>query len=240
LRRRIPRIRWSGFADWRSVIRRSHPGILESVIEVFADIWCPFTHVGLKFIDEHRQRSGRTDIGIHVRAWPLELVNGRPMDPVSTRANAAELRSQVAPDLFNSYHSPDTPAEGAPSWFPSSTLDALALAARAYRQDVHTGEAVSFALRTALFEQAQDISNPEVLASIAEAHNLTMPEDQDRDAVTADWEEGRRREVIGSPHFFKGGDSKFCVALQISRDPKTGLSVQVNSAALESFFSEFF
>jgi predicted DsbA family dithiol-disulfide isomerase len=210
------------------------------VIEVFADIWCPFTHVGLQFIDQHRQRSGRTDIGIHVRAWPLELVNGRPMDPVSTRANAAELRAQVAPELFSGYLTASTPAQGAPSWFPTTTLEALALAARAYRVDSATGEAVSFALRTALFEQARDISDAEVLAEIAATHGISLPEDVDRAAVIADWQEGQAREVIGSPHFFKGGDSKFCVALQISRDPETGLSVQPNIAAVESFFSEFF
>jgi predicted DsbA family dithiol-disulfide isomerase len=210
------------------------------VIEVFADIWCPFTHVGLHMIEDLRQRSGRTDIAIHVRAWPLELVNQRPMDPISTRANATELRAQVAPELFNAYLAPSTPPEGAPDWFPSSTLESLALAARAYRRDLSTGEAVSFAVRRALFEEARDISSLNVLAEIAAAHDLDLPDDEDRAAVRADWEQGQSREVIGSPHFFKGQDSKFCVALQISKDPETGLSVQRNTAALEAFFSEFF
>jgi predicted DsbA family dithiol-disulfide isomerase len=210
------------------------------VIEVFADIWCPFTHVGLHMIDDLRQRSGRSDIVIYVRAWPLELVNLRPMDPVSTRSNASELRAQVAPELFGAYQSTITPAEGAPAWFPSSTLEALALAARAYRRDLATGEAVSFALRRALFEEARDISTPQVLSEIATAHGLELPDEEDRAAVRADWEMGQSRQVIGSPHFFKGNDSKFCVALQISKDPVTGLSVQRNSAALEAFFTEFF
>ncbi len=214
--------------------------ITESVIEVFADIWCPFTHVGLHMIEDLRQRSGRTDIAIHVRAWPLELVNQRPMDPLSTRANATELRAQVAPDLFAAYLSPSTPADEAPTWFPTSTLDALALAARAYRRDLTTGEAVSFAVRRALFEEARDISLREVLAEIAADHDLDLPDDEDRAAVRADWAEGQARKVIGSPHFFKGADSKFCVALQISKDPVTGLLVQRNTAALEAFFTEFF
>ncbi len=211
-----------------------------SIIEVFADIWCPFTHVGLRFIDEQRQRSGRTDIAIHVRAWPLEMVNQRPMDPVSTRANATELRAQVAPDLFDAYFHESTPPEDAPPWFPSSTVEALALTAKAYRRDVMLGEKVSFALRTALFEEALNISSPEVLAHIATTHGLDLPDDADRAAVISDWEEGQRREVIGSPHFFRGGESKFCVALQISRDPDTGLHVERNTAAIQGFFSEFF
>ena len=49
-------------------------------IEVFADIWCPFTHVGLRALAEERAHRGRTDVTLWVRAWPLELVNGAPMD----------------------------------------------------------------------------------------------------------------------------------------------------------------
>lgn len=210
------------------------------MIEIFADIWCPFTHVGLRLIDEQRRRTGRSDVGIHLRAWPLELVNDRPMDAVSTRSNAAALRAQVAPDLFGAYELPHTPAEGAPDWFPTSTLDALALAARAYRRDVATGEQVSFALRRALFEEGRNISDVAVLSEIAAAHDLGMPEAEDHAQVRADWAEGQAREVIGSPHFFAGGESKFCVALQISKDPETGLSVQRNTAAIETFVAEFF
>ena len=50
------------------------------VMEVFADIWCPFAHVGLQTIYEQRARNGRADVAIWVRAWPLELVNGAPLD----------------------------------------------------------------------------------------------------------------------------------------------------------------
>jgi hypothetical protein len=36
-------------------------------------------------------------------------------------------------------------------------------------------------------------------------------------AVTAEWEEGRRRGVIGSPHFFIGASNYFCPTLHIAR-----------------------
>lgn len=36
--------------------------------------------------------------------------------------------------------------------------------------------------------------------------------------MRADWEEGRRRGVIGSPHFFTADGSWFCPGLAISRD----------------------
>jgi 2-hydroxychromene-2-carboxylate isomerase len=37
------------------------------------------------------------------------------------------------------------------------------------------------------------------------------------DQVLADWHEGQRRGVIGSPHFFVGGADFFCPTLRIER-----------------------
>ena len=91
---------------------------------------------------------------IWVRAWPLELVNGAPLDAAVTKEHADDLREQVAPNLF---------ADLDVDRFPSSTLEALALANRAYRTDLEVGERVSFALRDALFEEGRDISDPVTL-----------------------------------------------------------------------------
>jgi len=49
----------------------------ETVIEVFADVACPFTHVGLKSFVARRAGLGRDDVILRVRAWPLEIVNLR-------------------------------------------------------------------------------------------------------------------------------------------------------------------
>ncbi len=150
------------------------------VIEVFADIWCPFAHVGLRAIEEQRARTGRTDVAIWVRAWPLELVNLVPLDAAVTWAHAEELREQVAPDLF---------AHLDVDRFPSSTLEALALANRAYRTDFEVGERVSFALRDALFEEGRDISDPVTLEELARDLGVAMPDETDRADV---WRCGRR------------------------------------------------
>ncbi len=157
------------------------------VIEVFADIWCPFAHVGLRAIEEQRARAGRSDVAIWVRAWPLELVNGAPLDPTVTWEHAEDLREQVAPNLF-SHLDVDR--------FPTSTLEALALANRAYRTDVQLGEQVSFALRDALFEEGRDISDPVTLEYLADDLGMALPDETDRAAVIADWHEGRRRGVL--------------------------------------------
>ncbi len=140
------------------------------VIEVFADIWCPFAHVGLRAIEEQRARTGRTDVAIWVRAWPLELVNLAPLDAAVTWGHAENLREQVAPNLF---------AHLDVDRFPSSTLGALALANRAYRTNLQVGERVSFALRDALFEEGRDISNPGTLEELARDLGVVMPDETD-------------------------------------------------------------
>jgi len=196
------------------------------VIEVFADIWCPFAHVGLRAIEEQRARAGRSDVAIRVRAWPLELVNGTPLDPAVTREHADDLREQVAPELFSDL---------AVDRFPTSTLEALALANRAYRTDLGLGERVSFALRDALFEEGRDISDPVTLEYLALELGVVLPDDSDRAAVLADWEEGRRRGVRGSPHFFCGDTDVFCPTLDITKDLVEGLSVARDVSRLTAF-----
>ena len=198
------------------------------VIEVFADIWCPFAHVGLRTIHEERAHAGREDVAIWVRAWPLELVNGAPLDASTTAEHVDELRGQVAPDLFRHFDI---------TRFPSSTLDALALANRAYRADRHVGELVSFALRQALFEEAQDVSDGITLQHIAHTFGVTMPDDSDHAGVTADWHEGEGRGVLGSPHFFCGDFDVFCPSLTIVKDPNEGKSILRNTSRLTDFLA---
>jgi hypothetical protein len=46
-----------------------------------------------------------------------------------------------------------------------------------------------------------------------------MPGEDDRADVVADWHGGRRRGVLGSPHFFRGDNDVFCPAVDITRTP---------------------
>jgi predicted DsbA family dithiol-disulfide isomerase len=166
-----------------------------------------------------------------VRAWPLELVNGQPLDPAKTAEHVDHLRSQVAPDLFMHFD---------PDHFPKTSLPALALAAAAYRFDDQAGEAVSLALRAALFEDGRDIADPDVLARIATAHGVGHPIPEDERAVLIDWQEGKTRGVEGSPHFFCGDVEAFCPSLDISRDEGGELQIRRNMEALDAFLAECF
>ncbi len=202
-----------------------------AVIEVYADIWCPFAHVGLGAVVRRRKEMGRGEEGLRVRAWPLELVNGAPMDPATTAEHVRDLRDQVAPDLFTGFD---------PAHFPPTTLPALALVTAAYGQGDGTGEAVSLALRHALFEEGRDISNPDVLDGMAEAHGVTAPSAADEEAVLAEWHQGEARGVKGSPHFFCGDADAFCPTLDISRDEEGHLHLHRNVALLNQFLATCF
>jgi predicted DsbA family dithiol-disulfide isomerase len=178
------------------------------IVEVFADVCCPFTHVGLRRLVARRRDFGRDDVVLRIRAWPLELVNGEPLDPDFVAEEIEALRGGVAPDLFAGF---------APASFPRTSLPALALACDAYRRGDATGERISLALRTVLFEEGRNVAERAELTRIAATEGLEIPGPDAHKAVLDDLAEGRERGVIGSPHFFSGDEGFFCPALEIDR-----------------------
>jgi len=202
----------------------------DPVLEVFADVCCPFTHVGLRRLADHRRRVGRSDVVLWVRAWPLETVNGAPLDPEMIAEEVDALRASVAPDLFGSFD---------PSMFPSTSIPAMALAAAGYRRDARTGEAVSLELRDLLFEHARDISDPAVLADV-ERRFMVRSDPRDVESVRTDHADGRERGVTGSPHFFTTHDSFFCPTLDITRDDDGHLKIAQDEAGFDRFMAVCF
>jgi predicted DsbA family dithiol-disulfide isomerase len=196
------------------------------VIEVFADVWCPFTHVGLRRIVERRAELGREDdVVLRVRSWPLELVNGEPLTSAFVAEEIAALQEAVAPDLFVGF---DRAA------FPDTTLPALAVAASAYEHHDRIGERFSLALRTALFEEGRNVADPSELEAIAATVGIDLPGPEWLRTVDDDWHEGERRGVRGSPHFFLDGQGYFCPSLNIQRIDGH-LRVRVDAPASEAF-----
>lgn len=201
-----------------------------TVLEVFADIGCPFAHVGLHRLVGRRAELGRDDVVLRVHAWPLELVNGTPLDPVYIAEEVEVLRGSVAPDLFAHF------SEAA---FPASSLPAMDLAQAAYAVDDMTGERVSLAIRTALFEDGRDVADPSVLAELAATHGVTIDPERDRAAVLADWAAGTERGVRGSPEFFVAGEAWFCPVLDIRR-VDGALQVHVDETSMPRFLDACF
>ena len=197
----------------------------KTVVEVFADVACPFTHVGLRRLADRRAELGRSDVVLRVRAWPLEHVNHAPLDGEFIAEEVDAIRAQVAPDLFAGF---------AADTFPGPRCRALALAAAAYRRGDDVGEAVSLELRDLCFEQGVDIADQAVLDRVAAEHDLTVTDD-DRASFDLDHTEGSARGVIGSPHFFTPNGDFFCPLLDVGRDDLGVMHVERNEAGLAAF-----
>ena len=179
-------------------------------IEVFAEIACPFTHACVQTIVAERTRRGLPSPRLLLRAWPLELVNGRAFDPRRVAEEITALRAQVAPDLFLATDA---------THVPSSSIAAFGLAAAAYRKGDDVGEAVSLAIRHAMFEAGRDLVDDAVLRDIGAPFAVqTLSLEDATAAVNADWEAGRGKGVKGSPHFFVDDRSWFSPSLKISKD----------------------
>ena len=201
-----------------------------TVIEVFADVACPFTHVGLRRFVERRTELGRRDVTLLVRAWPLEIVNDQPLDRHFIAEEIEDIRQQIAPALFERF---------AEESFPASSLPALTLAAAAYEKDLESGERVSLALRDLLFEQGVDIADIEVLRRLAADHDVPV-DLADTRRVLGDHAEGVARGVIGSPHFFTPGGGFFCPSLDVHRDAGVHLRITADTPGFDRFVASCF
>ena len=201
------------------------------MIEIFADVWCPFAYVGIRRVFQYRDEIGRSDVPIIARSWPLELVNDAPMAQAKALGNCDALRRQIAEDQF---------ANTELSNFPSTTLDALTLIAQAYEQDVSAGEKASIVIREAIFELGHDVADQSVLRGLAANLGVSYVPDADHTLVRRDWEEGKARGVVGSPHFFNGSVGVFCPSLQLTRTEDSGLIIQANSEKLAAFLTTCF
>ena len=209
---------------------RQHVDSELRTVEVFADIACPFTHVGIARITAMRAELGLHEPVLRLRAWPLELVNGVPLDGPSLVPKVVALRRQVAPELFASFD---------PARMPVTTLPALASEVAAYRQGLRAGERFAQAVRHALFEDGLDVSDHAVLHHIRTTGGVPTPTPDDHAAVLRDHEEGIRRKVVGSPHFFTTAEDFFCPSLHIQHDEE-GYDISFDIAGFERFAAAAF
>ncbi len=199
-------------------------------VEVFADIACPFTHVGLHRFRAYRSQQGKVEPILRVRAWPLELVNGTALDGPSLRPKIEALRAGVAPDLFIGFDE---------HRFPTTTLPAMAAEVAAYRRGPEVGERFSLAVRHALFEEGLDVSDEEVLRVICQSLHTPEPTESDQAAVQHDFADGKLRGVAGSPHFFTADGDFFCPSLRISHGAE-GYDVAFDRDGFERFVTAVF
>jgi predicted DsbA family dithiol-disulfide isomerase len=199
-----------------------------ATVEVYADVVCPFAYAGLSRLLARRHELGRDDVRFRIRAWPLELVNGEPVDGHHIGEEVLEIKRQVAPDLFTKFEE---------SHFPDTSLPALALTAAAYDVSDAVGESVAMEVRQLLFERGENVADTGVLTDLARRNGL--PDFDDIGVVREEWVTGRSRGVVGSPHFFVDGQSLFCPVLDIQH-VDGHLEVKVDEPAYYAFVARCF
>jgi predicted DsbA family dithiol-disulfide isomerase len=169
------------------------------MLTVFSDLHCPWAYMFSIRLRRARARLGRP-VPVQWRAWPLELVNrrGTPWDVVSREITAL---AQHEPDHFATLDRSAWPSTLLPAMEAVKVAGALAGDAGADRYDE--------AVRRAFFLERRDVSLRPTLLDLAAETGLDRDRFLDafdrgghRRDVVADWEEGRRRGVQGSPHAF--------------------------------------
>lgn len=198
-------------------------------IEIFADILCPFAHVGIHKVRAARlDRAGNSPL-LWIRAWPLETINNAPWDAQLIAQEVNALRASVAPDLFVGFDE-DT--------FPTSSLPALAVASAAYRTSVALGETVSLELRNRLWEHGQDVADSSFLDALCAKHDIEVLA-VDHATIESDHTNGEKRGVQGSPYFFVGETGFFCPAFNVFHD-NSGFRVEPDSHRFDAFVDRVF
>ena len=168
------------------------------MLTVFSDLHCAWAYVFSIRLRRARDEVGRPPVAW--RCWPLELVNrrGTPWDTVSQEI---PVLTQLEPDHF---------ASPRRSTWPSTMLPAMeALKVAGELGGPSAADRLDEAARRAFFLDRRDLSLRTTLADLAAETGLDRADFLNafdggghRRSVVADWQEGRRRGVEGSPHAF--------------------------------------
>jgi predicted DsbA family dithiol-disulfide isomerase len=168
------------------------------VLTVFSDLHCPWAYVFSIRLRRARARADQPPVAW--RCWPLELVNDRGTS-WKTLSQEIPVLAQLEPDHFS--------APSRETW-PSTLLPAMeALKVAGVLGGARAADRFDEAARRAFFLDRRDLSIRPTLADLAAETGLDRASFLDafdggrhRRDVIADWEEGRRRGVEGSPHAF--------------------------------------
>lgn len=198
-----------GAAPWRAGVAGVHndtANFTPGVITVYGDLACPFAGLTVAGLRDARERLGRTDVRLDIRALPLELVNRRPHD-----FGLVEMEKAVLAHL--------DPRLGWRRWrgrdveWPVTTLLALEAVQAAKRPEVGglpASEELDWALRRALFVDSRCVALLPVILEVAEecggmdraALATALQAGAARAEVFAQLARHEAGAVHGSPHVF--------------------------------------
>ena len=173
-------------------------------VTVFADIGCVWAHLALYRLHQARSRHGlENDVSFDIRAFPLDLFNGRPTPRIFYDTEIAAL-GPLDPDAGWSIW------VGDPAHYPVSLLLAMEAVEAAKDQGLGLSDRFDLALRRAFIRDGRCISlHTEIVAVAGDVPGLdagaierSLIEGRCRPKVFEDFEEAKRSEVQGSPHLF--------------------------------------
>ena len=200
-------------------------------IEVFADVWCPFAYVGLLRLFELREVSGswrrrHPGPGLAARARQRRAHGGG-----QGRGERGHAQGPGGPPALRRPLRGLLPDDDAARPGPRRVGLRAQLGHGGGRQPPRPPPALRGGSRRL---------EPEVLAQVAGELGIEPGSAASEAAVLESLEEGRRRGVIGSPHFFCGELESFCPSLEISRDDAGVLLVAPTQPSLTAFVERCF
>jgi predicted DsbA family dithiol-disulfide isomerase len=173
-------------------------------ITLWGDLTCPWATLAVIRLHRARTRLGLDDaVAIDLRAFPLELFNGRTTPRLTVDAEIGAI-------------GPLAPAFGWQIWqgdletYPGTVLLALEAVQAAKAQSWRASEQLDLGLRRAFFAESRNIGSRHDILDVAstcdavdvDALTDAIDDGRARRTVIDQWHEAERGDVKGSPHVF--------------------------------------
>lgn len=171
---------------------------------VYGDIACPWSHLCLHGLRQARTRLQLDEeVDLDLRAFPLELFNGRPTPKRTLDAEVPVVGALDPSAGWRTWQRPDFE-------YPVTTLPALEAVQAAKAQSPRASEDLGRALRYAFFAESRTISLVPVILDVAKACDgvdatalaSALDDGRARAAVIEQRDAAERIGVKGSPHVY--------------------------------------
>ena len=216
------------------------PEVEPGTLAVFSDIACPWAHIAVHRLHDHRKALGLVDrVALDHRAFPLEVVNRAGTSKPFLEVEIEALRDVQPTAGWQLWR-------GEPWTWPVTMLPALEAVQAAKAQGHQAAEALDLALREAFFGASRCISLRHVILQVAKS----VPQ-VDVDRLRKDLDEGVARSSVmrdyesagdvvrGSPHiFFADGTDAFNPGIESHWDGKPGKGTLIVDRDDETVYDE--
>jgi predicted DsbA family dithiol-disulfide isomerase len=173
-------------------------------LTVWGDVTCPWATLTVVRLHDARHRLGLDDdVAFDLRAFPLELINGRTTPRLVIDAEIAAVGALAPSFGWNIW-------QGDLETYPGTVLLALEAVQAAKAQSLRASEELDLGLRRAFFAESRNVGARHDILEVAkgseavdvDALTQALDDGRARRAVIDQWHEAERGEVQGSPHVF--------------------------------------